>query len=142
MIDLNFTVIFQLAILLILMIALADFLFKPFIRVVQGRLDWVEGAETKARELQQKMEELMERYRDAMAAAQVQGVNLREGIRKESLAREMEILRRASEEAGGFLEEMKKKIQEETELARVTLRMQAQNLSRQIAEKILGRAIQ
>jgi F0F1-type ATP synthase membrane subunit b/b' len=142
MIDLNFTVIFQLAIILILMIALADFLFKPFIGVVQGRRDWVEGAERKARELQQRMEELMERYRDAIAAAQAQGANLREGIRKESLAREMEILRKASEEAGGFLEEMKKKIREETELARATLRLQAQNLSRQIAEKILGRAIQ
>ena len=142
MIDLNFTVIFQLAIVLILMIALADFLFKPFIGVVQGRRDWVEGAERKARELQQRMEELMERYRDAIAAAQAQGANLREGIRKESLAREMEILHKASEEAGGFLEEMKKKIREETELARATLRLQAQNLSRQIAEKILGRAIQ
>jgi F0F1-type ATP synthase membrane subunit b/b' len=142
MIDLNFTVIFQLAIVLILMIALADFLFKPFIGVVQGRRDWVEGAERKARELQQRMEELMERYRDAIAAAQAQGASLREGIRKESLAREMEILRKASEEAGGFLEEMKKKIREETELARATLRLQAQNLSRQIAEKILGRAIQ
>jgi F0F1-type ATP synthase membrane subunit b/b' len=142
MIDLNFTVIFQLAIVLILMIALADFLFKPFIGVVQGRRDWVEGAERKARELQQRMEELMERYRDAIAAAQAQGASLREGIRKESLAREMEILHKASEEAGGFLEEMKKKIREETELARATLRLQAQNLSRQIAEKILGRAIQ
>jgi F-type H+-transporting ATPase subunit b len=142
MIDLNWTVILQLAIVLILMIALAEFLFKPFIGVVEGRRDWVEGAEKKARELQQRTEELMERYREAIAAAQAQGANLREEIRRESLARELEILRKASEEAGRFLEEMKKKIQEETELAKASLRLQAQTLSRQIAEKILGRAIQ
>jgi F-type H+-transporting ATPase subunit b len=142
MIDLNFTVIFQLAIVLILMIALANFLFKPFIGVVQDRRDWVEGAERKARELQQRMEELMERYRDAISAAQAQGTSLREGIRQGSLAREMEILRKASEETSRFLEEMKKKIQGETELARASLRLQAQNLSREIAEKILGRTIQ
>ncbi len=142
MIDLNLTVILQLAIVLVLMILLADFLFKPFMKVVEGRKDWVEGAERKARELQQRMDELMERYKDAMAAAQAEGTNLRESIRRESLAKEMEILRRASDEAGGFLEDMKKKIAEETEQARATLRQQAQNLSKQIAEKILGRAIQ
>jgi F-type H+-transporting ATPase subunit b len=142
MIDLNFTVIFQLAILLILMVALANFLFKPFMGVVQERRNWVEGAERKARELQQRMEELMERYQDAIAAAQAQGANLREGIRQESLAREMEILHQASEEARRHLEEMKNKIQGEIHLARSSLRLQAQNLSREIAEKILGRTIQ
>ena len=142
MIDLNFTVIFQLAIVLILMVALSNILFKPFLGVLQGRRDWVEGAESKARELQQRMEELMEKYRDTMATAQAQGANIREGIRKESLAKEMEILQKAMEEANRFLGEIKTKIQEESQMARASLRLHAQNLSREIAEKILGRAIQ
>ena len=48
----------------------------------------------------------------------------------------------AMEEANRFLEGMKGKIQEETQTARASLRLHAQNLSREIAEKILGRALQ
>jgi F-type H+-transporting ATPase subunit b len=142
MIELNFTVIFQLAILLILMVALSKILFNPFLRVLQERRDWVEGAEKKARELQQRTEELWERYRDSMSAAQAQGAAIRDEIRKEGLSKETEILQKAMEEANRFLEGMKAKIQEEGQAARAGLRLQAQNLSREMAEKMLGRSIQ
>ncbi len=142
MIDLNFTVIFQLAIVLILMVALSSLVFKPFLRVVEERKDWIEGAEKKARALQQRSEELMERYRDSMSAAQAQGASIREEIRKEGLTQETEILQKAMEEANRFLEGMKGKIQEESQAARAGLRLQARNLSRELAEKMLGRSIQ
>ena len=142
MIDLNFTVIFQLAIVLILMVALSSLVFKPFLRVVEERKDWIEGAEKKARALQQRSEELMERYRDSMSAAQAQGASIREEIRKEGLTQETEILQKAMEEANRFLEGMKGKIQEESQNARAGLRLQARNLSRELAEKMLGRSIQ
>ncbi len=141
MIELNSTVIIQLAVVLFLMVILSTIVFKPFLRVLQERRDWVEGAEKKAKELQRRTEELMEKYRQAMAAAQAQGANIREEIRKESLAREMEILQRAMEEANGFLGEMKSKIQEKTRVARGSLRLHVANLSREIAEKILGRGL-
>jgi F-type H+-transporting ATPase subunit b len=142
MIDLNFTVIFQLAIVLILMVALSSLVFKPFLRVVEERKDRIEGAEKKARALQQRSEELMERYRDSMSAAQAQGASIREEIRKEGLTQETEILQKAMEEANRFLEGMKGKIQEESQNARAGLRLQARNLSRELAEKMLGRSIQ
>jgi len=142
MIELNFTVIFQLAILLILMVALSKIVFKPFLRVLQERRDWVEGAEKKARELQQRTEELWEQYRDSMNSAQAQGAAIRDEIRKEGLAKETEILQKAMEEANRFLEGMKTRIQEEGQAARADLRLHAQNLSREMAEKMLGRSIQ
>lgn len=142
MIDLNFTVIFQLAIILILMVALSSLAFKPFLRVVEERKDWIEGAEKKARALQQRSEELMERYQDSMSAAQAQGASIREEIRKEGLTQETEILQKAMEEANQFLEGMKGKIREESRAARASLRLQARNLSRELAEKMLGRSIQ
>ena len=142
MIELNFTVIFQLAIFLTLLVALSSLLFKPFLRVLQERREWVEGAERKARELQQRTEELMEQYRDSMNAAQAQGAEIRDEIRKEGLAKEGEILQRAMEEANRYLEGMKAKVQEDGQAARAGLRIHAQNLSREIAEKMLGRSIQ
>ena len=142
MIELNFTLIIQLAIVLSLMVILSRVAFKPFLSILQERKNRVEGAEKKARELQLRTEELMERYREAIAAAQAQGATIREEIRKESLAAEMEILQKAMEKANHSIQQMKTKIAEETGAARTGLKIQAQNLSREIAEKILGRSLQ
>jgi F-type H+-transporting ATPase subunit b len=139
MIDLNLTVIFQLAVVLSLMVILSQIAFKPFLSLLQARKERIEGAEKRARELQQQAEELIERYREAISAAQAQGATIREEIRQESLAKEMEILQQAMEEANQVIKEMKMKIAEETGLARRDLRLQAQNLSREITARILGR---
>jgi F-type H+-transporting ATPase subunit b len=136
------TLIIQLVIVLSLMVALATIVFKPFLQIIQSRKDWIQGAEKRARELHQRSEELMEQYRDSMSAAQAQGASIREEIRKEGLSKETEILQKAMEEANQFLEEMKGKIQEESKNVRAGLRLQAQTLSREMAEKMLGRSIQ
>ncbi|MDO8955411.1 MAG: ATP synthase F0 subunit B [Deltaproteobacteria bacterium] len=139
MIDLNLTLIIQLAVVLSLMVILSQIAFKPFLSLLQARKERIEGAEKRARELQQQAEELIERYREAISAAQAQGATIREEIRQESLAKEMEILQQAMEEANQVIKEMKMKIAEETGLARRDLRLQAQNLSREITARILGR---
>jgi F0F1-type ATP synthase membrane subunit b/b' len=84
----------------------------------------------------------MERYRESISSAHAQGATIREKIRKESLAKEMEILQKAVEEANRSIQEMKKRISDEMEGARAGLQLQAQNLSREIAKKILGRSLQ
>jgi len=142
MIELNLTLIIQLAIVLSLMAIFSQVVFKPFLTMVAERRDRIEGAEKRARNLQQRSEELMERYREAIAAAHAQGAAIREKIRKEGLAKEMEILQKAMEEANRLIQEMKMEISDEMETARAGLQLQTQNLSREIAEKILGRGLQ
>jgi len=139
MIDLNLTLIIQLAVVLSLTVILSQIAFKPFLNLLQARKERIEGAESRARELQQQAEKLIERYREAISAAQAQGATIREEIRQESLAKEMKILQQAMEEANQVIKEMKMKIAEETGLARRDLRLQAQNLSREITARILGR---
>lgn len=142
MIELNLTLIIQLFIVLSLMVIFSQVVFKPFLTMVEERKNRVEGAEKRARDLQQRSEELMERYREAIAAAHAQGATIREKIRKEGLAKEMEILQKALEEANRLIQEMKMRISAEMEAARAGLQLQAQNLSHEIAEKILGRGLQ
>ena len=142
MIDLNLTMIIQLIIVLSLMGILSQILFKPFLGILQERKDRVKRAEERARDLQHRSEELMERYRESIAAAHAQGATIREKIRKESLAKEMEILQKDMEEANRLIQEMKMKINDEMETARSGLQSRAQNLSREIAERILGRSLQ
>ena len=141
MIDLNFTIIIQLAVVLSLMVILSQVAFKPFLNLLQARRERIEGAEERAREIEQRAEKLIERYREAIFAAQAQGATIREEIRQESLAKEMGILQKAMEEANQIIKEIKMKIAEEAGLARAELRLQAQNLSRAITARILGRPL-
>ena len=141
MVELNFTMVIQLAIVLSLMVILTKIVFRPFLGILQERRDRVEGAQKRARELQKRTAELMERHREAIFEAQGQAETTREKIRQESLAQEMEILRKSVEEANRLIQEMKMKIDQETEMARDSLRIQAQNLSREIAEKVFGRGL-
>jgi len=141
MIELNLTVIIQLAIVLSLMVILSQVAFKPFLSLLQARKERIEEAEKKARQWQQRAEELMESYRQTMAAAQAQGATIREEIRQASLAKELEILQAAIAETNQLINQTKRKIKEETETARANLRLQAQSLSREIAAKVLGRSL-
>jgi len=142
MIELNFTLIVQLIIVLSLMGILTQILFKPFLGVLQERRTRIEGAEKRAKDLQQQAEELIERYREAIAAGQAQGAGIRDEIRKTSLAEETEIQQKAMDQANRLIQEVKARIAEEARAVRTDLRLQAQNLSREITEKILGRSVQ
>jgi F-type H+-transporting ATPase subunit b len=142
MIELNFTLIIQLVIVLSLMGILTQILFKPFLSVLQERRNRIEGAEKRAKDLQQQAEELIERYREAIAAGQAQGAGIRDEIRKTSLVEETEILQKAMEQANRLIQEVRTRVAEEARAARTELRLQAQSLSREITEKILGRSVQ
>jgi len=141
MIDLNLTLIIQLFIVLSLVVILSQIVFKPFLATLQERKDRVKKAEEQSRDLQHRAQELMERYRESIAAAHAQGGTIRDKIRKESLAREMEILQKATEEANRMILEIKARITDEVGAARAGLQSRAQNLSREIAERILGRSL-
>jgi F-type H+-transporting ATPase subunit b len=141
MIELNFTLIIQLVIVLSLMGILTRMVFKPFMNVLQERKNRIEGTEQKAKDLQQQADELIERYREAITAAQAQGASIRDEIRKTSMVEEMAILEKAMGEANRLIQEVKGRIAEESRTARVDLRFLAQNLSREISEKILGRSM-
>ncbi len=142
MIELNFTLIIQLVIVLSLMAILTQILFKPFLSVLEERRNRIEGAEKRAKDLQQQAEELIERYREAIAAGQAQGAGIRDEIRKTSLTEETEILQKAMDQANQLIQEVKSRIAEEARAARTDLRFQAENLSREITEKILRRSLQ
>jgi len=141
MIDLNYTLIIQLTVVLGLMVILSQLAFKPFLKILQARKDHMEGAEQEANELHRRAQELMERYRETMAAAQAQGTAIREEIRKESMAMEGEIIQKTTDEAHQIVRDIQMEISAETEKARADLQSKAQSLSREMAQKILGRKL-
>jgi F-type H+-transporting ATPase subunit b len=140
-IELNLAFFVQLVNFGILVLVLNIFLYKPIRKVLADRRQVVDGARDKASavdlEVQEKMSQYESRLRDAKADASAR--------RAESLklaqAEETAVLEKARKEAAESLGSIRDRVAKEAADARVLLKQQAELLSGDICEKILGRSL-
>ncbi len=141
MIELNLSFLVQLVNFGILILVLNIFLYKPLRKVLAERRQVIDGARDKAAavdlEVQEKMALYEVRLRDAKAvAAERKNESL-----KQAQAEETSILEKARAEATASLGTIRNRVAKEAADARVLLKEQAELLSVDISEKILGRSL-
>ncbi len=141
MIELNLSFFVQLVNFGILILVLNIFLYKPLRKVLADRRQVIDGARDKAAavdlEVQEKMALYEVRLRDAKAvAAERKNESL-----KQAQAEETSILEKARAEATASLGTIRNRVAKEAADARVLLKEQAELLSVDISEKILGRSL-
>lgn len=141
MIELNLSFFVQLVNFGILILVLNIFLYKPLRKVLADRRQVIDGARDKAAavdlEVQEKMALYEVRLRDAKAvAAERKNESL-----KQAQAEETSILEKARAEATASLGAIRNRVAKEAADARVLLKEQAELLSVDISEKILGRSL-
>jgi F-type H+-transporting ATPase subunit b len=142
MISIDLAFVFQFINFLVLMVVLNIFLYKPVRKILADRekeiADAYERTVSVDREVQEKMElyELKLRQTTAMAAEEKS-----KAIHK---AREEEAaaIDKARKEASDIVATIQKRVAGEAEQARDFLKEQAQTISREICEKVLGRSFQ
>jgi F-type H+-transporting ATPase subunit b len=140
-IELNLAFFVQVLNFGILVLVLNIFLYKPIRKVLADRRQVIDGAREKSAavdlEVQEKMALYEARLRDAMAEAS--------GLRAESLkqaqAEETSVLEKARAEATVSLGTIRDRVAKEATDARALLKQQAELLSGDICEKILGRSL-
>jgi F-type H+-transporting ATPase subunit b len=140
-IELNLAFFVQIVNFGILVLVLNIFLYKPIRKVLADRRQVVDGAREKAAavdlEVQEKMALYEVRLRDAKAEASAR--------RTESLklaqAEETAVLEKARAEATVSLGTIRDRVAKEASDARAMLKQQAELLSGDICEKILGRSL-
>lgn len=141
MIELNYAFFVQLINFGILVLVLNIFLFKPIRKVLADRRQVVDGARDKAAavdlEVQEKMALYEVRLRDAKAVA---GERRTESL-KLAQSEETAVLEKARAEATASLGTIRDRVAKEAADARVLLKQQAELLSGDICEKILGRSL-
>ena len=141
MIELNLAFFVQVINFGILVLVLNIFLYKPIRKVLADRRQVVDGAREKAAavdlEVQEKMAQYEVRLRDAKAEA---GVRRAESL-KQAQAEETSVLEKARAEATASLGTIRDRVAKEAADARVLLKQQAELLSGDICEKILGRSL-
>lgn len=141
MINLDLSFVVQLVNFLVLMLVLNFFLYKPIRKVLVDRNEEVAGAKARALVVDKEVQEKMALYEARLREVKVQAGDERSLLKKEAMAEEAVLLEKARLEAAEQLSAIKTRVTREAADARDLLRNQAQTLSLEICEKVLGRSL-
>ena len=141
MIKLDWTLFLQFANFMILMVVLNTLLFKPLRAALQARKAAIEGSRAKVQDLEEQVQAQIARYEGQLQEARAQGGQERAALRKAAQQEEARIIGEANKLSQEKLQSIKDKIQEEVVVARQSLRDETDRLAREIAGKVLGRAV-
>jgi F-type H+-transporting ATPase subunit b len=137
--DFDNTVVFQIAIFILLMFLLEPLLFAPVLRIFALREERTEGAKAQARELDERAGELYQRYQRELERVNRVAAEERDRVRAETTKLEAEILREARTATARVVEDGRKQIAAEMTRIRFDLGRESERLSQDIAVRVLGR---
>lgn len=141
MIQLDYTLLIQMANFLVLLWLLNRFLYRPILNVLDERRRRMEDSERSVRELQERTSRQWEAYQAELQKAKSSASAEKERLKAEGAEAERKLLEQVRAEAALSLEEARKMVQQELERAREALGAQADSIGLEMAEKILGRGL-
>jgi F-type H+-transporting ATPase subunit b len=140
-IELNLAFFVQVVNFGILALVLNIFLYKPIRKVLADRRQVVDGARDKAAAVDLEVQEKMALYEVRLRDAKAEASGRRADSLKQAQAEETSVLEKARAEATASLGTIRDRVAKEAADARVLLKQQAELLSGDICEKILGRSL-
>lgn len=140
MINLDLTFVVQIFNFLVLMLVLNMFLYKPIRKAIADRVATVGEARQRAEAVDSEVQDKVAQYEARLKEAKGKAGEERGALRAEALAEEAAALEAARKEADGTLASIRETVAREAADARAALQVQAQVLSRDICEKVLGRS--
>lgn len=141
MINLDLAFVFQLVNFLVLVLLLNVFLYKPIRKQLADRNAEIAGAKERSAQVDREVQEKLASYEARMREIRSGAADARGELKKEALAQEAAILKKARKESSEKLAGIKEKVAKEAEEARALLRASAESLSADICEKVLGRSL-
>jgi F-type H+-transporting ATPase subunit b len=140
-IDLNLAFFVQVVNFGILVLILNIFLYKPIRKVLADRRQVIDGARDKAAAVDLEVQEKMAQYEARLRDAKAEAADRRAESLKQAQLEETSLLDKARAEATVSLGSIRDRVAKEAADARVLLKQQAELLSVDISEKILGRSL-
>ena len=139
MLDFNYTLLIQFLNLIILLILLNLFLFKPVLKALARRRAYLQALSDKVQEEEGQATDLSRAYEDATRERRRPILEQRDATVKEAQAASMKVIEEARQELTADLEKMKERVRTESGGALQRLSGEADRLSREIVQKVLGR---
>jgi len=140
-IELNLSFVIQLINFGILVLVLNVFLFKPIRKVLADRRQVIDSAREKTESVDAEVQIKMAQYEARLLAAKSEAGARRAEALKLAQAEEAVVLEKARAQAADSLASIRSRVAKEAGEARELLKKQAEALSGDICEKILGRSL-
>jgi F-type H+-transporting ATPase subunit b len=141
MIDINNTLLWQIANFIVLLIALNFILFKPIRQIMQEREQGISSALGDAKAAQERMQSILEQYNASLAEAKQKAVTNYNAIYQQGLDAQRDMISAERAKAGEMLDKARGEIAAMSTAAREDLKKEAERLSQDITSKLLGRAV-
>jgi F-type H+-transporting ATPase subunit b len=141
MIDINVSLLYQLANFIVLLIALNYILFKPIRQVMREREQGISSAIGDAKAAQERMQNLLEQYNTSLAQAKQKASATFNTMYQQGLDAQREMVSAERAKAGEMLDKARAEVAAAANAARAELRSEAERLSQEITSKLLGRAV-
>ena len=141
MIDLNVSLLYQLANFLVLLVALNFILFKPIRQIMQEREQGISSSLGDAKAAQGRMQSLLEQYNASLADAKQKAAATFNGIYQQGLDSQRDMISAERTKAGELLDKARAEVAAAAQSARADLKKEAERLSQEITSKLLGRAV-
>ena len=141
MIELNVAFVIQMINFGVLVLILNIFLYKPIRKVLADRRQVIDSAREKAAAVDLEVQDKMARYEARLHDAKTEAAGRRAEALKQAQAEETAVLEKARKQASDSLGAIRDRVAKEAADARLLLTKQAEVLSGDICEKILGRSL-
>ena len=141
MIEINLAFFVQLFNFILLILVLNIFLYKPIRKILNERRQVIESAREKTVSVDLEVQEKMALYETRLRDVKAEAALIRGNALKQAQAEEAILLEAARNEANVSLGAIRERIAQESAEARKILVKQAESLSGDICEKILGRGL-
>lgn len=139
MIELNLSFVIQMINFGILVLVLNVFLYKPIRKVLADRRQIIDSAREKTVSVDAEVQGKMEQYEARLHSAKAEAGARRAESLKLAQIEEVAVLEKARKQASDSLASIRERVAKEAGEARELLKKQAEVLSGDICEKILGR---
>jgi len=142
MIEINTTFWIQLVNFVIMMVMLNFLLYKPVLNVIEKRKQHLENLDDEVSALEKSVEEKVAAYDEKLREARQEAMSQKNEIQRGASEEGKGIIDQARGEISQIMEDFKKKADKEMSDARKILKAQAEKISVEISEKVLGRSVQ
>ena len=142
MINLNYTLFIQIMVFFAVLWVLTRFLFRPVLKILDERTKKIEGLNKKGKEIEKEIERKTEVYKDSLKGAKQEALKVKDDLKKDALKEEKEEIMAVTKKAKEIIEDKRKEMYKDTELAKKEMKRRIEENSLNIAEKVLGRRIE
>jgi F-type H+-transporting ATPase subunit b len=142
MVNLDYTILIQMANFILLIFILRRLLYVPILGVMNERKERMEEYDGEIKRLKQEVEQKFSEYEEKVRLAKLDAMEQRNTIVKEGADLAKSMIDAVRSEIPALMEQFNARITREVDAARAILRSQSQKISLEITEKVLGRSIQ